>query len=73
MTLLESIDLVVARTGVERYRYLCLEHPRPKVRAEYSAWVVRKAAEPFDPTTIRPYVPASSGGCQGCPEPPLPA
>ncbi len=46
MTLIEALDLVVARTGVERYRYLCLEHPRADVRGEYRALVLRLAAEP---------------------------
>jgi hypothetical protein len=49
MTLLEAIDLVVARTGVERYRHLCLEHPKPTIRAEYSGLVIRMAAEPPPP------------------------
>jgi hypothetical protein len=50
MTLLEAIDLVVAHTGVKRYRYLCLEHPKPTVRAAYGDLVLRLAAEP---TTAR--------------------
>jgi hypothetical protein len=45
MTLLEAIDLVIARTGVERYRHLCLHHPSPTVRAEYSGLIFRLAAE----------------------------
>ena len=49
MTLADALDLVIARTGVERYRYLCLEHPRPTVRAEYTALVLRLAAEPPKP------------------------
>jgi hypothetical protein len=46
MTLADALDLVISRTGVERYRYLCLEHPNPTVRAEYSALVLRLAEEP---------------------------
>jgi hypothetical protein len=46
MTLPQALDLVTARTGVARYRWLCLEHPRPQVRAEYTALVFRLAAEP---------------------------
>ena len=53
MTLLEALDLVVARTGVERYRYLCLEHPKLTVRFEYSGLVLRLATEL---TTSRPSV-----------------
>ena len=51
MTLADALDLVVARTGVERYRYLCTEHPNPRVRAEYSGLVMRLATAPPDPTT----------------------
>jgi hypothetical protein len=46
MTITEALDLVIARTGVLRYRYLCLEHPKPEVRAEYSAHVLRLAVQP---------------------------
>jgi hypothetical protein len=49
MTLAEALDVVIARTGVKRYRYLCLEHPKPSVRAEYSALVLRLAAERPEP------------------------
>ena len=45
MTINEALDLVIARTGVERYRYLCLEHPKPTLRAEYSRLVLRLAAQ----------------------------
>ena len=78
MTIAEALDLVIARTGVERYRYLCLEHPKPKVRAEYSALVLRLAAQPPapDPTAAEsvalarkvrdcPFRSIESGGC-GC-------
>jgi hypothetical protein len=49
MTIAEALELVIARTGVLRYRYLCLEHPKPKVRAEYSELVLRLAAQPPAP------------------------
>ena len=49
MTLAEALDVVIARTGVKRYRYLCLEHPKTSVRAEYSALVLRLAEEPREP------------------------
>lgn len=46
MTLSEALDIVVARTGVERYRFLCLEHANPKVREEYGQLIMRLATEP---------------------------
>jgi hypothetical protein len=49
MTIAEALELVIARSGVKRYRYLCLEHPNPKVRAEYSGLVLRLASEPPPP------------------------
>jgi hypothetical protein len=49
MTVADALDIVVARTGVERYRYLCLEHPRASTRAEYSAHVLRLASSPAPP------------------------
>ena len=39
----------MARTGVERYRYLCRDHPSPTVRAQYTELVFRLAAEPEAP------------------------
>jgi hypothetical protein len=49
MTVAEALELVIQRTGVDRYRYLCLEHPNAVVREEYSALVLRLAAEPERP------------------------
>lgn len=46
MSIAEALELVIARSGVQRYRYLCLEHPNPKVRAEYTALVLRLASSP---------------------------
>jgi hypothetical protein len=46
VTLPAALDLVVARTGVERYRYLCLEHESPRVRRQYSDLILRLALEP---------------------------
>ncbi len=43
MTLLEALDIVVAKDGFERYRHLCLEYPDEKVRREWSEWVMREA------------------------------
>lgn len=72
MILLEAIDLVVARTGVERYRYLCLEHPKPSVRAEYSRWIVDEAQrDPSEPDITAHLAEASAQPrtvrpCGGC-------
>jgi hypothetical protein len=45
MTLAEALDVVILHTGVERYRYLCLEHPKATVRSEYRTYVLSAAAE----------------------------
>jgi hypothetical protein len=54
MTLPDALDIVVARTGVERYRYLCSQHPRASTRAEYSALILRLALEPNPPPRPTP-------------------
>jgi hypothetical protein len=52
-TFKQQLDLVIARTGVERYRYLCLEHPDPRVRQQYRDWVARECArDPDAPALI---------------------
>jgi hypothetical protein len=38
-----ALDLVVSRTGHERYRYLCLEHPDQWMRDASSAQVLEMA------------------------------
>ena len=79
MTIAQALELVIARSGVERYRFLCLEHPNPKVRAEYTGLVLRLASQPPPPERPRaaesmaltrqvrscPYRSIESGGC-GC-------
>jgi hypothetical protein len=78
MTITDALELVIARTGVERYRYLCLEHPKPKVRSEYTELVLRLAAQPPAPlpspaellalarkVTECPFRSKDPGGC-GC-------
>jgi hypothetical protein len=40
MTLLQAVDKAVAETGVERYRYLCLEHPDPAMRESFARWIL---------------------------------
>lgn len=56
MTLNESLDLVVAKTGVERYRYLCLEHPNETVRDKYSALMLAEADRIQNPPTYPPIM-----------------
>lgn len=56
MTLAEAVEAKVAETGVERYRFLCLDHPDPAVRAQYSAWVMGEPA-PSAPPTAYPTIP----------------
>ena len=57
----------IARTGVERYRFLCLMHPDPQTRAEYQRLVTEIASGTY--TGQRVETPASNepGGCSGCP------
>jgi hypothetical protein len=67
--LLAAIDQVIAQTGVERYRYLVLDHPSRKVRAEYAGLVRHLAKEP----ATSPAIPVDyaveelprRGGCCG--------
>jgi hypothetical protein len=54
----------IARTGVHRYRYLCLEHPDAAVRRGYQGLVIDIASgiptgQRFDPDAI----PARAGSC----------
>jgi hypothetical protein len=67
MTITEALDLVISRTGVERYRYLCLEHPKPKVRAEYCAHVLRLAAQPPAPEPTAAELVAFARKVRVCP------
>lgn len=67
MTITEALELVISRTGVERYRYLCLEHPKPNVRAEYSAHVIRLAAQRSSPDPKVAEVAAIARKVQDCP------
>jgi hypothetical protein len=66
MTIADALDLVIARTGVERYRYLCLEHPKPEVRAEYSALVLRLAERPPAPGPTAGESAALARAVQAC-------
>lgn len=46
MTLPDALNIVIARTGVERYRYLCSEAntlPSPNDRETWRAWIMSEA------------------------------
>jgi hypothetical protein len=47
----------ISRTGVHRYRYLCLDHPSPEVRRQYQGLVIDLATgqhtgQRHDPTAV---------------------
>ena len=44
MTLDEALEKGIAKTGHERFRYLCLEHPDEATRAKHVAYVMAKAS-----------------------------
>ncbi len=58
----------IARTGVHRYRYLCLEHPDEAVRRQYQGLVIDIASgtyvgQRFDPNSMPlPGQPCCGGG-----------
>jgi hypothetical protein len=60
----------IARTGVHRYRHLCLEHPDASVRAQYQSLVIDVASgvyvgQRFDPNAI----PTNRPCCPDIPQP----
>jgi hypothetical protein len=57
----------IARTGVHRYRYLCLEHPDPVVRAQYQGLVIDIASGTYTGQRIDPAAPqaAATPCCPG--------
>ena len=55
---LDALGRAIATTGVERYRFLSLEHPDPTVRADYQRLVTEIAA---GTTTGQQYDPAVYG------------
>jgi hypothetical protein len=68
-----ALDLVVARTGVARYRHLASEAntlPAPNAPADWRRWILAEAAKP---AAGPPAVPVSYGEpgparpCGGCP------
>jgi hypothetical protein len=68
----------IARTGVHRYRYLCLEHPDGAVRRGYQGLVIDIASgtyvgQRFDPDAIpTPGQPCCPGGDLSAPLEPAP-
>ncbi len=57
----------IRRTGVGRYRYLCLEHPDPAIRAGYRETVRGIIAGPSPPAIAVDYgAPAASPGTPCC-------
>jgi hypothetical protein len=60
----------VARTGVHRYRYLCLDHPDPKVRREYQGLVMEIASGTYTGDRHDPdAAPPGNCDCGGSPYP----
>jgi hypothetical protein len=55
----------IARTGVERYRFLCLEHPDPTVRHQYQFLVIEIATGTYTGDRHDPLPPAEGRPC--CP------
>jgi hypothetical protein len=47
----DALEKAIRKTGVERYRYLTLEHPDEKVKRQYRALVLEIAAD-SDPATF---------------------
>jgi hypothetical protein len=61
--LLRAIDQAIAETGVERYRFLALEHPDPTTRERYSRWIL--AGRPNTPVQVD-YAVSEAKPCGGC-------
>lgn len=55
----------IARTGVHRYRYLCLEHPDEKVRQQYQSLVIDVATGVHDGQRFDPLDPPADCRCCG--------
>jgi hypothetical protein len=61
--LLKALDQAIAETGVERYRFLALEHPDPATRERYSRWIL--AGRPSAPVQVD-YAVSEAKPCGGC-------
>jgi hypothetical protein len=53
----------IARTGHERYRYLCYEYPDPEIRRQYQGLVIDIASGIY---TGQRYDPSNSPPCRPC-------
>jgi hypothetical protein len=51
--IIAAVEAAVAKTGVERYRYLCLEHPDPGIRESFTQWIL--AGMPSQKATSSPH------------------
>jgi hypothetical protein len=58
-----AIDQAIAETGVERYRFLALEHPDSRTRERYSQWIL--AGRPTTPVKVD-YAVSEAKPCGGC-------
>jgi len=77
MTWREALEIVIAHTGVVRFRWLCSDaNPQggPHGCDAYRAWVIEQAGSLAPPVPIRPVTPTGSiavrqpcGGCPGNP------
>jgi hypothetical protein len=64
--LLEALERAIATTGVEHYRFLCLSHPDPQIRADYQRLVVEIATGQHDSQRHEPST-EPAGPCSACP------
>jgi len=78
MKLDEALDIVIGRTGVERYRFLCSSEnrlPAPNDSETWRKWVLKESAK--DPWEVLPDIsahlaeasiqPRQVKPCGGCP------
>jgi hypothetical protein len=62
------LDEAIRLTGVERYRYLCTEHPDPATREQYRGYVAIVAAQgghPPIPVSYGDPAPPTARRCCG--------
>jgi hypothetical protein len=71
MTWLEALDALASHSHLERYRFLCFDHPDQETRAAYREHVVRKATgePPPGPRAIEKPPQRVGGCCGGVPMP----
>jgi hypothetical protein len=56
----------IARTGVHRYQYLCLEYPDAAVRAQYQGLVIDIASGTYTGQRFDPTAPQAAPGTPCC-------